>query len=72
MKGVFTSTILFTAPSLINQSGLGSLNEDIEGEENQGGIIDAHHYFIISAIVVTMAIIFIDRVLSLELISCTH
>ena len=41
MKGVFTSTILFTAPSLVNQSRLGLLNEDIGGEEDQGGIIEA-------------------------------
>ena len=40
-KGVFTSTILFKAPALINQSRLGLLNEDIEGEDDQDGVIEA-------------------------------
>ena len=39
LKGVLTSTILFKAPALVNQSKLGLLNEDIEGEHDQGGVI---------------------------------
>ena len=41
LKGVLTSTILFKAPALVNQSKLGLLNEDIEGERDQGGVIRA-------------------------------
>ena len=41
IKGVLTSTILFKAPALVNQSKLGLLNEDIEGEHDQGGVIRA-------------------------------
>ncbi len=41
LKGVLTSTILFKAPALVNQSKLGLLDEDIEGEHNQGGAIPA-------------------------------
>ena len=41
LKGVLTSTILFKAPALVNQSKLGLLDEDIEGEHDQGGIIRA-------------------------------
>jgi hypothetical protein len=41
LKGVLTSTILFKAPALVNQSKLGLLNEDIEGEHDQGGVIRA-------------------------------
>lgn len=40
-KGVFTSTILFKAPTLVNKSKLGLLDEDIGGEDDQGGIIEA-------------------------------
>lgn len=41
LKGVLTSTILFKAPALVNQSKLGLLDEDIEGEQDQGGVIQA-------------------------------
>lgn len=41
LKGVLTSTILFKAPALINQSKLGLLDEDIEGEHDQSGVIQA-------------------------------
>ncbi|MGB8159180.1 MAG: PH domain-containing protein [Nitrososphaeraceae archaeon] len=41
LKGVLTSTILFKAPALVNQSKLGLLNEDIEGEHDLGGVIRA-------------------------------
>jgi Bacterial PH domain/Short C-terminal domain len=41
LKGVLTSTILFKAPALVNQSKLGLLDEDIEGEHDQGGAIQA-------------------------------
>jgi len=41
LKGVLTSTILFKAPALVNQSKLGLLDEDIEGEHDQGGTIQA-------------------------------
>jgi PH (Pleckstrin Homology) domain-containing protein/putative oligomerization/nucleic acid binding protein len=41
LKGVLTSTILFKAPALVNQSKLGLLDEDIEGEHDQGGVIQA-------------------------------
>jgi len=42
-KGVFTSTILFTAPTLVNKSKLGLLDENIGGENDQEGIIEALH-----------------------------
>jgi Bacterial PH domain/Short C-terminal domain len=41
LKGVLSSTILFKAPALVNQSKLGLLDEDIEGEHDQGGVIQA-------------------------------
>jgi hypothetical protein len=41
LKGVLTSTILFKAPALVNKSKLGLLDEDIEGEHDQGGVIQA-------------------------------
>jgi Bacterial PH domain len=41
LKGVLTSTILFKSPALVNQSKLGLLDEDIEGEHDQGGVIQA-------------------------------
>lgn len=41
LKGVLTSTILFKAPALVNQSKLGLLDEDIEGEHDQSGVIQA-------------------------------
>lgn len=41
LKGVFTSTILFKAPALVNQSKLGLLDENISGEDNQDGVIEA-------------------------------
>jgi len=41
MKGVLTSTILFKAPALVNKSKLGSLDEDIAGEDDQDGAIQA-------------------------------
>ena len=40
-KGVFTSTILFKAPALVNQSKLGLLDENISGEDDQDGVIEA-------------------------------
>ena len=40
-KGIFTSTILFTAPSLVNKSKLGLIDEDASGENDQEGIIEA-------------------------------
>jgi hypothetical protein len=40
-KGVFTSTILFTAPTLLNKSKLGLLDENIGGEDDQEGVIEA-------------------------------
>ncbi|MGH9973869.1 MAG: PH domain-containing protein [Nitrososphaeraceae archaeon] len=40
-KGVFTSTILFTAPTLLNKSKLGLLDENIGGENDQEGVIEA-------------------------------
>jgi hypothetical protein len=40
-KGVFTSAILFKAPALVNKSKLGLLDEDISGEDDQDGIIEA-------------------------------
>jgi hypothetical protein len=41
LKGVLTSTIQFKAPALVNKSKLGLLDEDIEGEHDQGGVIQA-------------------------------
>jgi hypothetical protein len=41
MKGVMTSTILFKAPALVNKSKLGLLDEDIAGEDDQDGAIQA-------------------------------
>jgi Bacterial PH domain/Short C-terminal domain len=40
-KGVFTSTILFKAPTLVNKSKLGLLDENIGGEDDQEGVIEA-------------------------------
>ncbi len=40
-KGVFTSTILFKAPTLVNKSKLGLLDENISGEDDQEGVIEA-------------------------------
>jgi hypothetical protein len=40
-KGVFTSTILFKAPALVNQSKLGLLDENVSGEDDQDGVIEA-------------------------------
>ena len=40
-KGVFTSTILFKAPSLVNKSKLGLMDENISGEDDQGGVMEA-------------------------------
>lgn len=40
-KGIFTSTILFTAPSLVNKSKLGLIDEGASGENDQEGIIEA-------------------------------
>jgi hypothetical protein len=40
-KGVFTSTILFKAPALVKQSKLGLLDENISGEDDQDGVIEA-------------------------------
>jgi len=40
-KGVFTSTILFKAPALVNKSKLGLIDEDISGEDDQEGEIEA-------------------------------
>ena len=40
-KGVFTSTILFKAPTLVNTSKLGLLDENIGGEDDQDGVIEA-------------------------------
>lgn len=41
MKGVLTPTILFKAPALVNKSKLGLLDEDIAGEDDQDGAIQA-------------------------------
>jgi hypothetical protein len=41
MKGVLTSTILFKAPALVNKSKLGLLDEDISGEDDKDGAIQA-------------------------------
>jgi hypothetical protein len=40
-KGVFTSTILFKAPALVGASKLGLLDENISGEDDQDGVIEA-------------------------------
>ncbi|MGB7706905.1 MAG: PH domain-containing protein, partial [Nitrososphaeraceae archaeon] len=40
-KGVFTSTILFKAPSLVNKSKLGLIDENISGEDDQEGVMEA-------------------------------
>jgi hypothetical protein len=40
-KGVFTSTILFKAPALVKQSKLGLLDENVSGEDDQDGVIEA-------------------------------
>lgn len=40
-KGVFTFTILFKAPALVNQSKLGLLDENIGGEDDQDSVIEA-------------------------------
>jgi Bacterial PH domain/Short C-terminal domain len=40
-KGIFTATILFKAPSLVNKTKLGLIDEDISGEDDQEGIIEA-------------------------------
>lgn len=41
LKGILTSTILFKAPALVNQTKLGLLDEDIAGEDDQDGAIQA-------------------------------
>jgi Bacterial PH domain/Short C-terminal domain len=40
-KGVFTSSILFKAPTLVNKTKLGLLDENIAGEDDQEGVIEA-------------------------------
>jgi hypothetical protein len=40
-KGVFTSTILFKAPTLLNKSKLGLIDENIGRKHNQEGVIEA-------------------------------
>lgn len=40
-KGIFTSTILFKAPTLINKTKLGLIDENISEENDQDGIIEA-------------------------------
>ena len=40
-KGIFTSTILFKAPTLVNKTKLGLIDENISGEDDQEGIIEA-------------------------------
>jgi Bacterial PH domain/Short C-terminal domain len=40
-KGVFTSTILFKAPTMVNKSKLGLMDENISGEDDQEGVIEA-------------------------------
>lgn len=40
-KGVFTSTILFKAPALVGASKLGLLDENVSGEDDQDGVIEA-------------------------------
>src|ERR1044071_5409858 len=40
-KGIFTATILFKAPSLVNKTKLGLIDEDISGEDDQEGVMEA-------------------------------
>lgn len=40
-KGVFTSTILFKAPTMVNKSKLGLMDENLSGEDDQEGVIEA-------------------------------
>jgi hypothetical protein len=40
-KGIFTSTILFTAPTMVNKSKLGLIHENISGEDDHEGVIEA-------------------------------
>jgi len=40
-KGIFTSTLLFKAPTLVNKTKLGLIDENISGEDDQEGIIEA-------------------------------
>ena len=40
-KGVFTSSILFKAPTMVNKSKLGLMDENISGEDDQDGVIEA-------------------------------
>ena len=40
-KGIFTSTILFKAPTMVNKSKLGLMDENISGEDDQDGVIEA-------------------------------
>lgn len=40
-KGVFTSTILFKALTMVNKSKLGLMDENISGEDDQDGVIEA-------------------------------
>lgn len=40
-KGVFSSTILFKAPTMVNKSKLGLMDENISGEDDQDGVIEA-------------------------------
>ena len=40
-KGIFTATILFKAPTLVNKTKLGLIDENISGEDDQEGIIEA-------------------------------
>ncbi|HEX5921040.1 MAG TPA: PH domain-containing protein [Nitrososphaeraceae archaeon] len=40
-KGIFTSTILFKAPTMVNKSKLGLMDENISGEDDHGAVIEA-------------------------------
>ena len=40
-KGILTSTILFTAPTMVNKSKLGLIHENISGEDDHEGVIEA-------------------------------
>ena len=40
-KGILTSTILFEAPTLVNKSKLGLMDENIGGEDDHGAVIEA-------------------------------
>lgn len=40
-KGILTSTILFEAPTLVNKSKLGLMDENISGEDDHGAVIEA-------------------------------